>query len=731
MTDDQGWGDFGFHGNPVLATPSLDRLAQQAVRVEQFYVHPVCTPTRSALMTGRYPQRTRAFDTYIGRAMMEPDEVTMAEVFRGAGWATGIFGKWHLGDCYPMRSMDQGFAESLVHRGGGIGQPSDPEGAERKYTDAVLFHNGKRVQTEGYCTDVYFDAGIAWMREQHQAGQPFLMYLPTNAPHGPFHDVPEELYRKYAEMDLSPAVKSPEIGHALPKEFPKDRLARIFAMIENVDQNVGKLDAALHELGIADNTIVIYLNDNGPNTRRHVGGRRGQKSSVYEGGVRSPLWWRWPAKLKAKDARGFVGANIDVLPTLIDACEIELEEDLALDGRSMLPAMGKHSGKLQKRKHPLVIQAQRGDQGVRYHNFLLRTDRWKLVNASGFGREVEKVEPKFELYDMSVDPLELKNVADQNADVIAQLQKQYNRWFDDVSSTRTDNWDPPAIVIGADASPDVTLTRQDWRKLQSSGWSPHSQGQWWIDTVHEGPYSIRIRFLPKSEVNHVDLLCGEFQLSQGVQAGESEITLHGVELPQGRNWLRFDLAVPGEIIGPYQVEIHRVDPKKKQLGGSGPEWVRQDAKFQYAIRRGDLDAAYQASFRMLDLAIHRSGFDHRDFAYTVNRISDLVWKMGHMDIGQRLHVYALNGYRRLMGPNHSVTLFNQALLLAMREAPAEQIIAVLEKASTFTAKPVAAVKRPKPSKMQNTGWTKFTWTVGIKKQYFKPTPFTAILGKET
>ena len=150
--------------------------------MQTFYVSPVCAPTRAALMTGRWCQRTRAIDTYIGRAMMEPEEVTVAEVLRDAGWATGIFGKWHLGDCYPMRPMDQGFEVSLVHRGGGIGQPSDPEGGEGAYTDAVLFSNGRRVQTEGYCTDVYFDTALEFMRTSQASGRPFFAYVATNAP---------------------------------------------------------------------------------------------------------------------------------------------------------------------------------------------------------------------------------------------------------------------------------------------------------------------------------------------------------------------------------------------------------------------------------------------------------------------------------------------------------------------------------------------------------------------
>jgi arylsulfatase/arylsulfatase A len=197
MTDDQGGWDCSIMGNPVMKTPNMDRLATHGVHMTRFYVSPVCTPTRACLITGRYNYRTRAIDTYVGRAMMEPQEVTIAEILRDAGYATGIFGKWHLGDNYPMRPMDQGFAESLVIRGGGIGQPTDPPGGEGKYTDPVLFHNGQQVQTKGYCTDVYFDNAMEFIEKNVDAHRNFFAYIPTNAPHVPLNDVPPDLYRKF------------------------------------------------------------------------------------------------------------------------------------------------------------------------------------------------------------------------------------------------------------------------------------------------------------------------------------------------------------------------------------------------------------------------------------------------------------------------------------------------------------------------------------------------------
>ena len=201
MTDDQGWGDFSFQGNPALKTPHLDALARQSVELTQFYVSPVCSPTRASLMTGRYNYRTGAIDTYLGRSTMAADEVTLAEMLAAGGYRTGIFGKWHLGDNYPSRSMDQGFQESLVHRGGGMVQPADPPGGS--YFDPLLVHNGQTMQSRGYCTDVFTDAAIGFI-EKNRA-EPFFAYIAYNCPHTPLQ-LPEEYHRRYADKGLDDAT---------------------------------------------------------------------------------------------------------------------------------------------------------------------------------------------------------------------------------------------------------------------------------------------------------------------------------------------------------------------------------------------------------------------------------------------------------------------------------------------------------------------------------------------
>ncbi|MDA1263537.1 MAG: arylsulfatase [Planctomycetota bacterium] len=553
ITDDQGWGDFSFRGGGGIDTPRLDRLAAEGTRVENFYVHPVCAPTRASLMTGRWCQRTRAFDTWVGRAMLEPQEVTLAEVLGGAGYRTGLFGKWHLGDCFPMRPQDQGFQEVLMHRGGGIGQPADPEGGEGRYTDAVLFdEDGTRVETKGYCTQVYVDAAIEFARASVEEGEAFFTYLATNAPHSPFHDVPRDLYEKYQARDLSPAAfAATEGGHPLPGEHDEDQLARIFAMVEDVDRGVGRLLDALDELGVSDDTLVLFLLDNGPNSRRFVGGMRGQKTSVYEGGVRSPLFARWPGHIPAGHVIAPLSANVDVLPTIAEACGVSLA-GLDLDGRSLLGQLESRAAEWLDRE--VVIQAHRGDQPIPYHNALLRTQRWKLVNPSGFQTEHESVVPRWELYDMCADPLETNDLAAERPEVVADLAARYDAWFADVSSTRPDPYSPPAIIVGHARSPKVHLTRQDWRKLgPGNGWAPNANGAWRLDVVDEGPYTIRVRFHGKIEPTQVELAIGDWSLAGAVVPGAREHTFEGVRLPLGDGRLIGSLVAADQVVGPYQV----------------------------------------------------------------------------------------------------------------------------------------------------------------------------------
>ncbi|MHB8864202.1 MAG: arylsulfatase [Pirellulaceae bacterium] len=553
MTDDQGIGDFGVNGNKVIETPHIDAMAKRSATMTTFYVSPVCSPTRACLMTGRYNYRTRCIDTYVGRSMMDPEETTIAELLSGAGYATGVFGKWHLGDCYPMRAIDQGFHEALVHRGGGLAQPSEPRENKNRYTNPILFHNGQQVQTTGYCADVYFNAAASFIEKSHSEQKNFFVYLATNTPHDPFHDVPAELLRHYQAKQE--ALAALIVGQRSPEQLAKevDSLARIAAMITNVDQNVGKLFDTLARLGLTDNTLVMFLVDNGPNTRRYVGHRRGMKSEVHDGGVRAPLWLHWPARLAAGRTCDQLSAHIDLTPTILDACGVAPPKGLRLDGLSLMPLL--EGRDIAWPERTLVLQSHRGDVPVRYHHFMIRDQQWKLLHASGFGRERFEGEPAFELYDMLDDPTESRSLLAEQPEVFQRLKQAYDQWFDDVSSTRPDNYAPPRIWIGTPHENPSVLTRQDWRE---GTWSPNSVGHWELHVAQAGVYDVHVEFdaATAPEVARVDVAGVTAQLS--VEAGAESCDFPGVELPAGDARLRLWLEQDEKIRGVYQVVItHR------------------------------------------------------------------------------------------------------------------------------------------------------------------------------
>ena len=553
MSDDQGGGDYGFMGNSIIRTPELDAMHKRGGFLSRFYVSPVCAPTRACLMTGRYNYRTRCIDTYIGRAMMDTDEVTLAEFLKDAGYQTGIYGKWHMGDNYPLRAMDQGFQDSLVHRGGGIGQPSDPIGAEGKYTDPTLIKNGKEVSMKGYCTDIYFDAAMEFISKRARANEKFFTYIATNAPHGPFHDVPKELYDEYSQVDFSPILVNKLNPQRLEKE--NEKLARIAAMITNIDQNVGRLFAKLKGLGILENTIVIYLNDNGPNSVRFVGDMRGMKTAVDDGGIRSPLLFHWPAKVKAGSSSDSLSAHIDLLPTILDACGVDVPAGHKVDGRSFLPLLtGERKGLPQRQ---VVLQTHRGNKPQQYHHFAIHEHPWKLVHPSGFGKESFAGEPKLELYNLSNDPRQKNDLAGDRQDVAARLKTAYEAWFKDVSSTRPDNFAPPRIVIGTKHEMRSVLTRQDWRHASGQPWAGNSNGVWLIETLEAGDYEIELIFKGDHPAGQATISAGSFTRKIDIPASQERGHTTTIRLPSGKMTLAANVVFGNKPQGPHQVILTR------------------------------------------------------------------------------------------------------------------------------------------------------------------------------
>jgi arylsulfatase A-like enzyme len=499
ITDDQGWGDLGFHGNDRIKTPNLDALARKSVVLKNFYVSPVCAPTRASLMTGRYNYRTGAIDTYRGRAMMHPEELTIAEMLSSAGYATGLFGKWHLGDNHPMRPHDQGFQEALYHWGGGLRQSADPPGGN-SYFDPWLSKNGQTIKTEGYCSDVYTDAAIEFMERQRQ--RPFFAYLAYNCPHTPL-EVREEDYRPYRESKLD------------------ETTAKIYGMVANIDWNVGRLLARLDELKLTENTIVIFMTDNGPQQPRYNGVHRGLKGSVYDGGIHVPCFVRWPARLRGGHAVDQIAAHVDVAPTLLAACGVEAPKAVQVDGRNLMPLLERKGGDWADRN--LFFQWHRGDVPRRYRAFAVRGERYKLVQAVGAGEKA--AEPfRFELFDMMADPGEKNDLAAKHPQIVEQMKTAYDRWFDDVSSTR--GYEPPRIHVGTRHENPLRLSRQDLR-----GEADNVPGYWAV-RVERGEYDVRLVFARPAAGAKAVLVLGATRVDKPVKRGESELTISGVELPR-------------------------------------------------------------------------------------------------------------------------------------------------------------------------------------------------------
>lgn len=488
MTDDQGYGDLSITGNEIVDTPHMDRLATEGAWLKQFYVSPVCTPTRAHLMTGRYGFRTRAIDTYLGRANMEPDEITLAEVLSDGGYATGIFGKWHLGDYFPTRAIDQGFQEAVVHQGGGLRQPSNPPEGER-YHDPILFHNGEPKRYEGFCTDIYFDEAAKFIGSKAKTDQPFFVYLPTNAPHGPFDEPPtRELFEHFRAK--------------LPDDKNANRAA-FYSMIKNVDDNIGRLAAKLKELEIDEETIVIFLTDNGPAGGGSSGPYRGAKASVYQGGIRTVCFLRWPGTIEAGSEIQFTTAHMDLMPTILDFCGQQLPEGVKLDGRSVRPLIPEKDvvKTLGWPDRHLFFQWHRGNTPQRYHHFAAvdPQGRWKLLHRSSPGRHAFVGEPKFELYDLQSDFGETTNLVEQHPEVFEKLKAAYDAWFDDVCGTRDPNFGMPPIVIGAEQQATVVLTPQDKRTSRDDKQGWWTPGHWPVRVEREGEYTIHVRLTGETQ----------------------------------------------------------------------------------------------------------------------------------------------------------------------------------------------------------------------------------------
>lgn len=414
MPDDMGWGDIAAHGHPLIHTPHLDRLHAESLRLTDFHVSPTCAPTRSALLSGRHEFKNGVTHTILERERMSLDAVTLPQVLKNAGYTTGIFGKWHLGDEEPYQPHRRGFDEVYIHGCGGIGQTypgSCGDFPDNGYFNPALLHNGTVVKTQGYCTDLFFAQALRWIDQQRRGETPFFAYITPNAPHAPLISPGPQYDRLYIDQELN--------GQRLSEGD-----VAYYSMITNIDENVGKLLAALQEWGLERDTLVLFLSDNGgTHTRLFSGGFRGGKGTVYHGGTHSPCFWRWPGRLPAGVDCPALAAHIDLFATLAELAGAPTTEELRRqwDGRSLVPLL--EDPRTPWADRLLVTHLGRWPVGqahdAKFKNCSIRNSRFRLVNNQ-------------ELYDLAADPGETTDVIEQYPYVAATLRVAYDEWWESI-----------------------------------------------------------------------------------------------------------------------------------------------------------------------------------------------------------------------------------------------------------------------------------------------------------
>lgn len=500
ITDDQGYGDIGFNNNSQILTSNLDLLASQSIRFNNFYVSPVCAPTRSSLLTGRYSLRTGVTDTYNGGAMMSADELTLSEILRENNYNTGIFGKWHLGDSYPFRPTDQGFNESLIHLSGGIGQVGDFTNyyaGNRSYFDPILWHNNEQKKYDGYCSDIFTDEALKFI-ESNKSNQ-FFCYLSFNAPHTPLQ-LPEKYYDLYKDLDPSLIYEDEKIK--MSKKDINDA-KKIYGMITNIDHNVGKLIKKLKELKIDKNTILIFMTDNGAQQKRYASNLRGLKGKVYEGGIKVPFYLKFP-KIHGNNGKDInsLSAHIDVLPSLLNLCDIEIPKEKKIDGKNFLNKSLEERSFFSywTRKSPEL-----------YQNMSLNKGKYKLVGNTNYDSPIES----FELFDIDRDPYEIENLIDNKKELANEMKIEMDNIYNElINSNNIIN--KPRIIIGSEFENPSFLNRND-ASGQRGIWAQNEIFGFWRTKVYKGKYNFRFKF------NNLNLTSGQMVIEIGSQVFSKKV----------------------------------------------------------------------------------------------------------------------------------------------------------------------------------------------------------------
>ena len=488
LTDDQGWGDLSLNGNTNLSTPRIDKLASQGAVFDRFYVCPVCSPTRAEFLTGRYHPRSGVFSTSAGGERMDLDEVTIADMFKAAGYRTAAFGKWHNGMQFPYHPNGRGFDEYYGFCSGHWGN----------YFDPVLEHNGRLVRGKGFVIDDLTNQAMRFIEDNKD--HPFFVYLPYNTPHSPMQ-VPDRWWDKFKDKDLA-------MRHRDPTRENPGHVRAALAMCENIDWNVGRLLDHLDRLPLADDTIVVYFADNGPNGFRWNGDMRGRKGSTDEGGVRSPLIVRWPASIQAGTTVTQIGAAIDLLPTLADLAEVPLINRKPLDGTSLQSLL---LGLKVKWPDRMIFSHWKGRVSVRTHQ--------------------HRLDHQGRLYDMQADPGQRMDIAADRAELASRLRAAVDTWKKDVlAGYGQQDW---PFLLG---SPDYLYTQLPARDGTVAGgivrsnkfpncsfftnWTNTEQSISWDVLVNEaGSYRVELHYsCPQDDVGStIELRHGESSITAKVR----------------------------------------------------------------------------------------------------------------------------------------------------------------------------------------------------------------------
>ncbi|MEX0320835.1 MAG: arylsulfatase [Puniceicoccaceae bacterium] len=559
ITDDQGIGDLGCHGNPWIQTPNLDEFYTDSVRLTDYHVSPVCTPTRAAIMTGRYPINNGAWATYKGRDFLTGDARTMADIFKQGGYRTGIFGKWHLGDNYPVRATDSGFDLAVQHMAGGVGELSDYWG--NNYFNDIYFVNNEPKQFSGYCTDVWFEEAMKFMKQKSE--KPFFVYLPTNAPHSPFF-VAEKYSKPYQHL-----------------EGTKINNAAFYGMVTNIDENFGKLEKFLKKTGLADNTILIFTTDNGSGGGLSKDGRlgfrmglKGSKGSKMEGGHRVPFFIRWKdGKISGGKDIDMATAHVDLLPTLAALCGLDIPKGMPLDGDDISKViLGKQKAFPERTLFVHHNQDWRPPKDV--DQTCIIRGKWRLINGK-------------QLYNMESDPGQTKNVASKNPELV-RLMLEQNFEFVSAARENPEYREFPVFIIGNPAQKEIKLTIQHaigeasgiWKCEHVAAGVKNSNNRHALEIERDGVYLISCRRWPKEcagpiqgipadnpkeQFDYQEIKPEKARIQIANQVIEKEIGLEDVEaafvvnLKKGKTLLSTDFVEGKETYGVYYTYITALD----------------------------------------------------------------------------------------------------------------------------------------------------------------------------